>query len=527
MPELRVGEEPSRTFGPSSLIRSEPAGAAVFAIALVQLLFFTLYTLNQPLTDMGGFRPAQTVVNIPYMFSQGAWLNYITPVFGEPWIAMFEFPLYQWCVALLSTLTSLSIDASGRIVSALFAIGVLWPMAVLAQTLALSWRFVLIASALWLLAPVVVYWGRSVLIETASAFLAAVWLAYYIRFLATREYRDFAVCLGFGVLSALVKVTALAGFLVVGAGYTGYFLWQRRHEFACAFGPALIAGSTVIVAAAALWAWSRQADFYLHQNPLASLVSFGNLQSWYFGRLKDRMGIELWTWTIRDRALAEGLGIAWLVVLIGWIRLSPRSLAFWSFLLVIAGYLSVFLLFPNLHIIHNYYQVENVILLATAAAIVIEALLREQRRIEGYGILAIVIVGQFWTLYFGYYLQHLKKDLRQDPRYQTALVLRNATPPDAVVIVFGLDWGSDLPYFANRRAIMVANWFSPERVRRVVLDERERWFGGRKLGAVVECSFIEHLTTEPPHIPTRDELLREFSSSPIEAPGCRIFVSPG
>jgi hypothetical protein len=126
---------------------------------------------------MDGF-PAQTVVNIPYMFSQGAWLNYLTPVFGEPWIAMFEFPLYQWCVALLSTLTSLSIDASGRIVSALFAIGVLWSMAVLAQTLGLGRRFVLIASALWLLAPVVVYWGRSVLIETASVFLAAVWLAY-------------------------------------------------------------------------------------------------------------------------------------------------------------------------------------------------------------------------------------------------------------------------------------------------------------------------------------------------------------
>ena len=31
-------------------------------------------------------------------------------------------------------------------------------------------------------------------------------------------------CLGFGVLSALVKVTALAGFVVVVAGYTSYFL---------------------------------------------------------------------------------------------------------------------------------------------------------------------------------------------------------------------------------------------------------------------------------------------------------------
>jgi hypothetical protein len=95
-----------------------------------------------------------------------------------------------------------------------------------------------------------------------------------------------------------------------------------------------------------------------------------------------------------------------------------------------------------------------------------------------------------------------------------------------VIVVYGLDWASDLPYLANRRAITVANWFAPERVRRVVVEERERWFGGRKLGAVVDCFFIKHSVINPSHTTIRDELIKEMSGKPIETPGCRIFLHP-
>ena len=231
-------------------------------------------------------------------------------------------------------------------------------------------------------------------------------------------------------------------------------------------------------------------------------MSFESLQSWYFGRWGDRIRHGNAGTEESATALPEGLGIAWIVVLIGWIRLGARSLAFWSFLLLVAAYVATYLLFPRLHKAHHYYQVENVILLAMAAAIVVGSLLSEPRRIEGYGILAIVIAGQFWTLYTGHYLQHLKNDVRQDPRYQAGLAIRTATPHDAVVVGLGADWASDLPYFANRRAVMIANWFPLGRVRRVVLDERERWCGGRKLGAVVDCSFVKREDTiKQPLIP--------------------------
>jgi hypothetical protein len=260
------------------------------------------------------------------------------------------------------------------------------------------------------------------------------------------------------------------------------------------------------------------------QNPLASMLSVNNLRYWYFGTLDDRLGLALWTWTIRDRALLEGLGIAWLAVLVGWIRLDVRNPGFWAFVLAIIAYLGVFLLFPKLHIVHNYYQVENVILLAAAAAIVIETLLHQRRHIEGYGILAIVIAGQFYTFYTSPYLKVLKEDLHNHPFYQVSQVVKNVTPPDAVVVAFGLGWAADLPYFASRRAIVVANWFPAAKVRQVVIEERNQWFGGRQLGAVVDCAIVPHFVIDEALKPIRDELINKMSGKRIEAAGCQILV---
>ena len=508
-------------------VRKEPMTAAVFALALGQFAFFTLYTLNQPLIDMYGFRPAQTAISIPYMLSDGAWLNYLTPIFGEPWIVLLEFPLFQWCVALLTAVTGLTVDAAGRLTSAAFAVGVLWPAFMLSRALGLGARFAVLATALWLLAPVVVYWGRAVLIETTSVFLGAVWLAYYVRFMNFGGYRDFAPCLLFGVLAALVKVTALPGFLLVGAGYTLHLFWQRRDQFAGVFCRGLIGASTVAIAAAALMVWSWHSNALMLENPLSSLVTFNALPGWYFGTWQDRTGVPLWEWTIYIRALGEGIGLAWLAVAAGWLSLGPRSAAFWTAPLVVIAYLGAFLLFPKLHIVHNYYQVENVLLLTALAALVIDSLLRTRLRLLGYAVLACVVIGQLWTFYSGYYFQNLQTDYHKHPFYLVAQALAKAMPPEDIVVAFGLDWASDLPYLAHRRAIMVAHWFPVDPVRTVVLTERQRWFGGRKLGAVVDCGIVEHQKASPAQLPIRDELIREMSPTPIEVAGCRIYVRRG
>lgn len=492
---------------------------AIFLLALGQFMIFTWLTLGQPIIDLWGFRPPQTAIAVPYILRNGQWLATALPILGEPWVIPFEFPFFQWCVALLASLTGAPVDASGRLVSAFFAIATLWPLFLLAKSVGLGRRFALIAGALWLMAPVVSFFGRSFLIETTVVFLSAGWLAFYVRTVTRGRYGDFIACVVFGVLAALVKITGFAGFVVVGFVQTCALVWRHRERLAEITRPLMLAGGTVLLPVIALIAWGDYSDAFMAQNPLATLLRTQNLLSWFFGVWSDRWSVALWDWTIRLRALPEALGSAWYVALYGLARMGVRNRLFPMALTLLASYISGFLFFPQLHIAHYYYQVENAILLCAAAAIVTEALLRRGRSVEGYLVLAVIMAGQLWYFYTGNYFKILKDDLHKHPYYQTSLVLREVTPPDSVIVAFGLGYGADLPYYADRRGIILANWFPIPAMRQVLFDERDRWFGGRKVGAIVDCSVYESQVIGPNLIPIRDELKREFSGKTIVVNG--------
>ena len=109
--------------------------------------------LDQPVVDMWGYRPAQTVVSVPYMLSEGAWLTNIMPMFGEPWIFPQEFPLYQCCVAALSWALGLPVNSAGCVVGALFAVACVWPIYLVAEATRVpdNHRVTLLVSTLWFL----------------------------------------------------------------------------------------------------------------------------------------------------------------------------------------------------------------------------------------------------------------------------------------------------------------------------------------------------------------------------------------
>src|SRR5664280_3728318 len=89
-----------------------------------------------------------------------------------------------------------------------------------------------------------------------------------------------------------------------------------------------------------------------------------------------------------------------------------------------------------------------------------EALLRNGRKAEGYIVVAVIMAGQLWGFYTGFYYRALTSDLRQHPYYLASSVVSNNTRPDSVVVGFGMGYGADVPYFSNRRGVILANWFS-------------------------------------------------------------------
>jgi hypothetical protein len=506
----------------------EAVVGTVFCVALFQFIILTWVALDQPILDMWGFRPAQTAVSVPYMLHGGALLANVVPVFGEPWILPQEFPFFQWCVALMSWVTKIEIGSCGRTVSAIFTLAAIWPIVLLAGELTPTKksRVALLVSSLWLLSPVVVFWGRSFLIETTIVFLSLGWLAFYVRFLNKGGLLNYSACLAFGVLAASVKVTALAGFVVAGFFYSCFFLWMKRSSLKIDLQRLLFAGLTLVFSAGSLFAWSAYTDSFMRQNPLASMLRVSSMPAWYFGVWSDRWSKELWDWAIRLRDLPEALGSVWFVPVLGLIYAAFRGgRGFWLSLALIVSYLSVYMFFPKLHMYNAYYQVENVILLCAAVAVVIEILLRNGNVLIGYGILGITISSQIYGIYAGDYGPLLFEDLHKHPYYQAALKIKEATPLNSVVVGFGMGWGADVPFYAERRGIILPNWAPSSTVHEMLFEDRDRWLGGRSIGAVVDCSVFGSQQISASLEPIRDELFQELGGKVIEIKGTVVAAS--
>jgi hypothetical protein len=68
-----------------------------------------------------------------------------------------------------------------------------------------------------------------------------------------------------------------------------------------------------------------------------------------------------------------------------------------------------------------------------------------------------------------------------------ARAIKNVTQPNDVILVFGRDWSSDVPYYSERRAIVWPGWtwLEPQ------LGEAIGSLGNNRIGAVVLCNGTE------------------------------------
>ena len=75
----------------------------------------------------------------------------------------------------------------------------------------------------------------------------------------------------------------------------------------------------------------------------------------------------------------------------------------------------------------------------------------------------------------GFGLVKSLKDIREarEPTAvsQIAEAIRTGTTAQGVVVAFGQDWSSELPYFSGRRAVMIPDWASDEVLASLAADD--------------------------------------------------------
>ena len=133
---------------------------ALLVLAIVHALCILVMGINQPPVDIHTFRRTQTALSAYWLKQSAPFFAYETPVLGAPWSIPFEFPFFQYIVALISRL-GIPLDAAGRLISFCFYLFTLWPLRLIFRQLRLGDSAFLLTAILFLTCPLYLYWGRT------------------------------------------------------------------------------------------------------------------------------------------------------------------------------------------------------------------------------------------------------------------------------------------------------------------------------------------------------------------------------
>lgn len=450
------GAPPPAT-GPTEMgAPDQPRGSVVLpvlvACVVAAALWFTTRGWHAPILDRHEFRQLQTALSAHWIREAGWKLDYETPLFGPPWSIPIEFPLYQGIVGRLSAWSGWSLESTGRGVSLLCFFATLPAVYGLAGLLGLARSRRLLVVAAVAATPTYLFYARGFLIET-TALCAAVWFLWSVlRAFERTDGRFAALASVAGVLAALTKVTTFLTYLFpLAIGLL--WLWRRpAGDGRLTLARVACAGVPVALALFAGAWWVAHADAVKLTNPFSGFLTSSYLTSWNWGTWTQRLAPGHWRefWSSVSQFVVGPPALGLVALVAGFVPPSARRVA-----LAAAGcFLASTLVFWNLYFFHDYYYCANALLLAFGAGVLLAALWDDARRplVLPLAVSALFFGSQFFTYYRGYgaFFRH---EFPSPPAL--ASLLRDATPDDGVLLIYGWDWNSTLPYYAGRRAVMV------------------------------------------------------------------------
>ncbi|MBS0662190.1 MAG: hypothetical protein JSR48_02925 [Verrucomicrobia bacterium] len=440
---------------------------AAFVVCAALSVWFSGHGWRNNILEGHEFRQAQTAMSVEYLLRDGWSLAYPLPLFGPPWSAPMEFPIFEVCAAAFARCSGLAVEPSSRLVSLAFFY------------LALPALFLLLRNVpqpphrrwLWLagilVSPLYLFYSRTVMIESTALCLSAWFLLAYVRALDRGHGGWLAAAIGFGTAAGLAKVTTYMVILVVAATYTMWRLagaWRQPAGRWTSLGRLAWRGLAATIPSVVIGtAWVRYSDAIKLSNPLSEFLASGPLQEFTFGTVAQRTSPGFW----------------WRIVGIAGESVMPPVLVAAAFasgimcgrtyrkaaLLLLAGFFAGPMLFANLYFVHDYYFYATGLFLVGLLALGWSRLL--DLRVLPAAVSWLVIAACLgWEVHaFTHSYNLIQAPTRPEPP-ELARVLAATTAPDDVVLIYGLEWNPVVPYFSGRRVIMVANRYLQDHERR-------------------------------------------------------------
>jgi len=451
----------------------------LFCAALFTHVVFATFNWRSGFLPGHEFRQTHTALIAYYIDAENNFsIPYSTPLFGKPWSVPMEFPLYEWSVVLLSRAAHLPHFEAARTVSLACFYLTLPAIWLLLGQLGLARPRRLLALALVLTCPLYIFYSRAFLMESMVLMFSAWFLEMFVRTMRERRLHWLILCALCGAGSALVKSTTFFVWLLPAALYGAACLWRE----VCAgpgWKPMLRTigwglGAVVLPCVTA-FCWVKFTDTIKATHPSAHIFTSAELTRGNFGmyNLAARFSPETWGGLLAG--WREAIMPAWVVGLIvaagvGWSRRER-----WHILGAAGLFIFAQLMFPFAYALQEYYFFACAVFLLCALGFALHGVLDSGLpRWVRWAIVCVPFAFQMGTYLQGY---HLIQSVRANGGTGLTDALRGITPNGGIIIVAGDDWSPIIPYYSQRKALMIRNGLEhdPAYLERALTDLKDEY----------------------------------------------------
>ena len=374
-----------------------------------------------------------------------------------------EFPLYQWIVALFVNITKYNLDQAGRLISLTFFYLSLIPAYFLISDYIKNKGHRFIVLSLILANPIYIFWSRTFMIESLALFLGITYLCIGRIMLKKGSNRWLFLVAIFGILAALTKVTTFVVFFIpLTFLFISILLDElRSRPFRKILSKYVIYGLVMFIVPLLIAnIWINYGDYLKGQNPMADFIISTNLNHWNFGTLQQKLSLDTWQQIINFTFPTEisnriVLVFCWIVGLI-------LNRKYWKeilFPLLFAA--SGPLIFTNLYYVHTYYHYANSIFISISFGFVLISLIEfssnKKTQLIKSCIIVPIILSLFFLGYTGSYY-YTSQANNNTELISLANAIKTNTHDDEVLLIYGHDWDSSLPYYSQRKSLMVRGY---------------------------------------------------------------------
>ncbi len=432
--------------------------AGIFCAALA--LHFYLATSNWSSGFLPGheFRQTQTALVSHYIELDHNYTPlYETPLVGKPWVSiLLEFPLYEWSVVGLARLAGLPHFEAARTVSLTCFYLMLPAMYLLLGEAGLARPRRWLTLALILTCPVYIFYSRAFLMESMVLMFSVWFLLAFVRTMRARRLSWLLLGAATGTAAGLIKSTVFFVWLLPAALFGAWCLWRDVRDRAGTKALLHTAGyglaAAVVPCVTVIW-WIRFTDAIKAAHPSANLFTSHNLTAGNFGMFDLAARFSPATWRLLLAAWQQAIMAPWVIGLVLLIGIAAATGVRSRILGATALFIAAQAAFPFAYALQEYYFYACAVFLHAALGFALSGLLDALRpRALAWLLVALPLGAQLQNYWQGY---HVIQTVKSNGGSGLTDALRALTPEGSVIIVAGSDWSAVIPYYAQRKALML------------------------------------------------------------------------